>query len=248
MGWAEARRDILALKDGLPSTDTHGSQTIAAAAVHTNCTLDLAARLYSDDLTPDVHFTHTIDSRKKTVIDAAGWLEFDYNSSMKEVRETIHHTNAPTNLAISVFERAHDAQGRPAGISLRSNAYHITYTYDGDGRFKSVDYQIGTNTGSAIYTWHPDAQSSEVRFNWEETPLEVGTEVPGWVTGPLQKGKNVPAPIPGGGEILGWTLRPILFWDPTIFTMEIKSWYMRKDAAACMAEKSHSDVYEKVLR
>ena len=137
-------------------SDTNGNPMVTTYT-YTNGTLDLAARLYSDDLTPDVHFTHTIDGRKKTVIDAAGWREFDYNAAMQEVRETIHHTNAPTNLAISVLERAYDALGRPTAISLPSNSYEVTYTYHPDGRFKSVDYQIGTNIGSAVYTWHPQA-------------------------------------------------------------------------------------------
>ena len=69
---------------------------------------------------PTFHSTHTIDGRKKTVINAAGCREFNYNGAMQEVRETIHHTNAPTNLAISVLERTYDTQGRPAGIELPS--------------------------------------------------------------------------------------------------------------------------------
>ncbi len=99
--------------------------------------------------THDIQFTYDRLGRQKTVVDAAGTREFKYNNTLQLESETI---SGIYNVVITRNYALAGVKGRYKGFDLGSD-YKITYGYDNVGRFNSVSWNIGTNSGSVGYTY-----------------------------------------------------------------------------------------------
>jgi RHS repeat-associated protein len=102
---------------------------------------------YSDNI-QDIAFTYDRLGRQKTITDAVGTRVFGYNSQLQQETETI------TGLYNKVITRTYETAGIPGratGFNLGAG-YTVTYGYEaGTGRFRSVDWAAGGQTGNAVY-------------------------------------------------------------------------------------------------
>jgi len=102
---------------------------------------------YSDN-TQDIAFTYDRLGRQKTITDAVGSRVFGYNNQLQQETETI------TGLYNKVITRTYETAGIPGrstGFNLGAG-YTVTYGYEaGTGRFRSVDWSAGGQTGNAVY-------------------------------------------------------------------------------------------------
>jgi len=86
--------------------------------------------------------------RQKTITDAVGSRVFGYNRQLQQETETI------TGLYNKVITRTYETAGIPGrstGFNLGTR-YSVTYGYEsGTGRFRSVDWAAGGQTGNSVY-------------------------------------------------------------------------------------------------
>lgn len=87
--------------------------------------------------------------REKTVSDAAGNREFKYNETLQLESEKI---SGIYDVVITRKYELTGVKGRYAGFDIGSD-YNVAYGYDRYGRFNSVSWNIGTNSGSVGYTY-----------------------------------------------------------------------------------------------
>ena len=106
---------------------------------------DLLKIDYSDD-TADVIFAYDRLGRKIRVSDAAGVHHFAYNDSLQLKSEGL------VGQQIYQINRYYDDLGRMSGFEL-DDEYKVSYGYDGKGRFSTVDWRTGTETGGVAYRY-----------------------------------------------------------------------------------------------
>ncbi|WP_372846049.1 RHS repeat domain-containing protein, partial [Pontiella sp.] len=123
--------------------------------------------------TPDIAMAYNRLGQRKSVTDAAGYREFEYDSSASLTNEAIWYIEGSVtnhyNLARSV-----DAHGRNAGYDLRAAgilpAQSVDYAYDSLGRFETVDGIIEDQTNTFTYSWMDGANllnGYSTAGNWE---------------------------------------------------------------------------------
>ena len=86
--------------------------------------------------------------RQKTITDAVGTRTFGYSSRLQQETEIIAGIY---NKAISRTYETAGVPGRSTGFNLGAD-YSATYGYETDtGRFSSIDWSAGGETGNALY-------------------------------------------------------------------------------------------------
>ena len=106
---------------------------------------DLVMIDYSGD-TPDIAYAYDRLGRKVRVSDAAGIHHFAYNDRL------LLETDRIVGKQVYQIDRHYDDLGRKAGFQIDGN-YRVSYGYDDKGRFDSVDWFIGEQTGDARYNY-----------------------------------------------------------------------------------------------
>ena len=104
---------------------------------------DLLKIDYSDK-TPDIEFAYNRLGRKIRVSDAAGVHHFAYDETLRLVSEGL------TGPQIYRIARIYDNLGRSTGFELE-DSYAVSYGYDAQGRFQSVNWRMGEETGRTAY-------------------------------------------------------------------------------------------------
>ncbi|NNG00201.1 MAG: RHS repeat protein [Desulfobacteraceae bacterium] len=100
------------------------------------------------DTTPDITFTYDRLGRQTTITDALGNRTFAYNNTLQLESETL------TGLYTETLTRSYDTitvPGRITGLTLGAG-YTVGYDFDFTGRLDEVDWNAGTQTGTAEYT------------------------------------------------------------------------------------------------
>ena len=101
------------------------------------------------DTTPDITFDYDRLGRQREITDAVGTRTFTYNAALQLESETVG------GLYTHTLTRTYDTTtvpGRSTGFNV-DGSHTVTYDYDTFGRFDSVGWNIGGNTGAADYTY-----------------------------------------------------------------------------------------------
>lgn len=134
---------------GAPATRTwarhRNGNPLVTAYRYDPATGDLLKIDYGDD-TPDIAFAYDRLGRKVRVNDAAGVRHFVYNAALQLENEEL------AGQQIYGIERSYDQVGRIAGLELDGD-YGASYGYDAHGRFKTVDWRMGEQSGGARYRY-----------------------------------------------------------------------------------------------
>ncbi len=124
-------------------TWARSNQSLVTTYVYDDATGELKTIDYSDT-TPDITFAYDRLGRQKGVSDAMGNRTFAYNEFLALESETT------TGLVNKTLTRTYDGKGRSSGFALGAG-YEITYGFDENGRFKTLDWNAGGHADTVTY-------------------------------------------------------------------------------------------------
>jgi len=124
-------------------TRTWARSNLTTTYIYDDATGELKTIDYSDD-TQDIVFAYDRLGRQEGIRDAAGHRTFAYNEFLSLESETT------TGLINKTLTRTYDGKGRSNGFSLGAG-YDITYGFDENGGFKTLDWNAGGHADTVTY-------------------------------------------------------------------------------------------------
>ncbi|WP_300675175.1 hypothetical protein [Desulfoluna sp.] len=124
-------------------TRTWARSDLTTTYIYDDATGELKTIDYSDDI-QDITFAYDRLGRQKGISDAVGFRSFAYNDFLALESET---TSGLINQTVT---RTYDGKGRSNGFALGAG-YDITYGFDENGRFKTLDWNAGGHADTVTY-------------------------------------------------------------------------------------------------